>query len=149
MSEADSLSAERAWNDRVIEEFRAGKELVADTFPRPVLLLLHTTGARTGRPRVSPLAYSRDGDRYVIIASAAGRDQHPAWYLNLLAQPRLTVELWSDEAIEEFEVAATPAEGAERDALWEMITSWQPRYAEYQNLTSRRIPVVTLTRTTS
>ena len=149
MSEAEILAAERAWNDQVIEEFRAGKELIVGTFPRPFLLLLHSTGARTGQPRTSPLAYVRDGDRYVVTASAAGRGRHPAWYFNLLASSRVTVELWSDDVIEEFEVVATPAEGAERDALWETFTSWQSAYADYQNQTSRRIPVVTLSRTTS
>jgi deazaflavin-dependent oxidoreductase (nitroreductase family) len=147
MSEADILSAERAWNDRVIAGFRDGQELIADTFPRPVLLLLHTTGARTGQPRVSPVAYLRDKDRYLVTASAGGRGQHPGWYHNLLAQPRVTVELWSDDAIEKFEAVATPAEGTERDTLWEMITSWQPGYADYQTQTTRQIPVVTLART--
>jgi deazaflavin-dependent oxidoreductase (nitroreductase family) len=113
MSEADALGAVRALNDKVTEEFRAGKELIAGMFPRPMLLLLHSTGARTGRPRISPLAYLRDGDRYLLTASAGGRDQHPGWYFNVLAHPLVTVELWSDDAIEEFEAVATLAEGAE------------------------------------
>jgi deazaflavin-dependent oxidoreductase (nitroreductase family) len=149
MSQSDEATATfRSWNDQVIEQFRAGKERIADMFDRSALLLLHTTGARTGQPRTSPVAYFRDGDRYLVVASAAGRDQHPSWYLNLVANPQVTAEVWADDAIDEFEATAVPVEGAERDALWADLTAKAPGFAEYQRKTSRIIPVVALQRET-
>jgi deazaflavin-dependent oxidoreductase (nitroreductase family) len=149
MSQSDDAAATyRNWNDQVIEEFRAGKERIADMFDRSALLLLHTVGARTAQPRTSPVAYFRDGDRYLVVASAAGRDQHPSWYFNLVATPQVTAEVWTDDGIDEFEATAVTLEGDERDALWAELTAKAPGFADYQTRTSRVLPVVALQRET-
>lgn len=144
MSESTGTAA--SWNDTVIEQFRAGEQRIASMFDRSSLLLLHTTGAKSGQPRTSPLAYFALDDQIVIVASAAGREAHPAWYFNLLANPEVTIERWHDDAIETIEAKAVPADSAERDQLWAHITSRAPGFAEYQSKTSRVIPVVVLQR---
>ena len=137
-----------SWNDTVIEQYREGQPRIVDTFDRDYLVLLHTTGARSGQDRTSPVAgFDIDG-RLVVVASAAGRPQHPSWYHNLVADPNVRVERWEDEALAEFKATATPAEGADRDALWNEIVSRSPGFAEYQTKTDRVIPVVVLQRTT-
>jgi deazaflavin-dependent oxidoreductase (nitroreductase family) len=143
MSESSGAGS---WNDNVIAEFRAGNERIANMFDRSSLLLLHTTGARSGAARTSPLAYFTFDDEIVIVASAAGADKHPAWYHNLLADPEATIERWQDGAIESVPVKAAPAEGAERDRLWERITAQAKGFAGYQTKTDRLIPVVVLHR---
>jgi deazaflavin-dependent oxidoreductase (nitroreductase family) len=136
-----------AWNDRVIEEFLAGKERIADTFDRSNLMLLHTTGARSGQPRTSPVAYQPDGDRMLIVASAAGRDQHPAWYHNLVTHPTVSVQRWTqDGVLERFDATATVEQGAERDRLFERIVQVMPGFGDYQRKTARVIPVISLRR---
>ena len=142
-------SARRSWNDQVIEEFHAGKERIAGQFDRSALLLLGTTGARAGEPRTSPVAYFRDADRYLVVASAAGRDHHPDWYHNLVAHPQVTAEVWTDDGIDRFDATATVAQGAERERLWTDVTTRAPGFAEYQLRTSRVIPVVVLERSTA
>jgi deazaflavin-dependent oxidoreductase (nitroreductase family) len=143
---SESTGGAASWNDGVIAQFRAGNERIADMFDRSSLLLLHTKGARTGQPRTSPLAYFSLDDQLVIIASAAGADNHPAWYFNLLANPEATIERWRDDAIESLEVKALTVEGAQRDQLWTRITAMAPGFAGYQTKTSRVIPVVVLER---
>jgi deazaflavin-dependent oxidoreductase (nitroreductase family) len=106
------------------------------------LLLLTTTGARTGQRRAVPLTYLPDGDRYIVTAGNAGSDRHPAWYHNLTANPRVTVEAGT----EAFEAIAAIADEAERGALYELFAAAYPQLAEYQGRTTRRIPVVILTR---
>src|SRR3954454_19350365 len=101
---SESTGGATSWNDRVIEQFRAGEQRIADMFDRSSLVLLYTTGARTGQPRTSPLAYLTVDEQIVIVASAAGRDTHPAWYHNLLAHPEVTIERWQDDALETIEV---------------------------------------------
>jgi deazaflavin-dependent oxidoreductase (nitroreductase family) len=128
------------WNQAIIEEFRANGGSVRAFAHQPLLLLTHT-GARTGLRRVNPLAYFRDGGRYVVVASKGGAPTNPDWYHNLVAEPRATIEV-GDET---FEVTADPVEGAERDRLWAMITSRNPAFAKYQRQTDRMIPVVALT----
>jgi deazaflavin-dependent oxidoreductase (nitroreductase family) len=135
-----------SWNDMVIEQFRAGHDRIVDTFDRDALLLLHTTGAKSGEPRVSPVAFLDRGDRLLIVASAAGRPNHPAWFHNLVAHPRVSVERWADGSLESFEVVAEPTEGTERDRLWAEVTAAAPGFAEYQKQTDRVIPVVVLRR---
>lgn len=134
------------WNDEVIAQFRAGQARIVDRFDREYLVLLHTTGARTGQQRTSPVACLDVGGRLVVIASAAGRPQHPAWYHNLVAHPQVHLERWEDGALVEFDAVASPAEGADRDALWAEITRRAPGFAEYQSQTDRIIPVVVLER---
>ncbi|GLW06497.1 cation-binding protein [Microtetraspora sp. NBRC 13810] len=131
------------FNKPIIEEFRANEGRVGGWFEGSPLILLTTTGARTGRPNVSPLGYVPDGDRILVVASAAGAPNHPAWYHNLLADPWVTVELGT----ETFEANAVPLRGEERDRLFAKVVEVAPGYAEYQAKTSRIIPVVALYRT--
>jgi deazaflavin-dependent oxidoreductase (nitroreductase family) len=139
--------ARMSWNDMVIEQFRAGHVRIADTFDRDALLLLHTTGARTGEPRLSPVAYLDQGDHLLIVASAAGAPNHPSWYLNLAAHPLVSVERWAGDRLESFDAVAEPVTGgAERDRLWAEVTARAPGFADYQTRTDRVIPVVVLRR---
>lgn len=128
------------WNRKVIEEFRANKGRVAAFARQPLLLLTHT-GAKTGKRRTNPLAYFRDGDRYVVVASKGGAPANPDWYYNLLANPRATIEVGT----EQFEVTAEPAGTAERERLWAMVIERNPAFQEYQRKTRRTIPLVILT----
>jgi len=142
---SESAPGVSSWNDRVTTQFKAGDLRIADRFDRSQLLLLHTKGARSGQPRTSPLAYLTIDGQMLVIASAAGRDTNPAWFFNIVANPRVTIERWVDDAIETFEATATPAESDVRNRLWPKITSIAPGFADYQTKTSRVIPVVILT----
>ena len=106
------------------------------------LLLLTTTGAKSGQQRVSPLVYTTDGDHIVIIASKGGAPTNPDWYHNVVANPVVTVELPGDT----FQARATVAEGAERERLYNAQAALMPGFAEYQEKTTRQIPVVVLER---
>jgi deazaflavin-dependent oxidoreductase (nitroreductase family) len=128
-----------AWNHQVIEEFRANKDKVNGVRS---LLLLTTTGARSGKQRMNPVAYTTDGERLVIIASKAGMPTNPDWYHNIVAHPDVTVEVGSETV----EARATIAEGAERDELYAKQAAIMPNFAEYQAKTTRTIPVIVLTR---
>ncbi len=130
------------WNRGVIEEFRANKGRVAAFAHQPLLLLTHT-GAKTRKQRTNPLAVFRDGDRYIVVASKGGAPTNPDWYYNLLANPRVTIEVGTDK----LEVTAKPASPAERQQLWAMVKERNPSFKEYEKKTSRTIPVVILTRT--
>jgi deazaflavin-dependent oxidoreductase (nitroreductase family) len=110
----------RATNRRVIEQFRAGGEIQG--MHRERLLLLTTTGARSGNPHTAPMMFHRDGDRLLVIASFAGAPEHPVWYTNLVADPRVTVEI-GDET---FPARATPAGVDERERLWAGLTESYP-----------------------
>jgi deazaflavin-dependent oxidoreductase (nitroreductase family) len=105
-------------------------------------LLLTTTGRRSGQSRTTPLIYGQDGDRYVVVASRGGAPEHPAWYENLVAQPKVQVQVMADR----FDARARPATADEKPALWKTMTSIWPAYDEYQTRTSREIPVVILER---
>jgi len=111
------------------------------TFARQPLLLLTHTGAKTGKRRTNPLAYFRDGDRYVIIASKGGAPTNPGWYYNLLANPRATIEVGN----ERLEVTAEPAGPPERERLWAMVIERTPAFKEYEKKTRRTILLVILT----
>lgn len=129
------------WNMHVIEEFRANAGQVGGPFTGEPLLLLHTTGARTGEPRVSPMMYQDLGDgRLAVFGSYAGRDVHPAWFHNLVAHPAVSAEIGS--ATRTF--AARVADPEERRAIWERQKRAYPRFAEYEHKTDREIPVVVL-----
>jgi deazaflavin-dependent oxidoreductase (nitroreductase family) len=143
---SETTAGKPSWNDIVIEQFRAGGQRIADRFDRSSLLLLHTTGARSGQARTSPLAYFDFDGEIVITASAAGRDHNPAWYFNLLAHPDVSYERWHDDAIESVQATAVSTDSAERERLWSRITALAPGFADYQKQTSRVIPVVTLRR---
>ena len=128
------------WNSKIIEEFRANKGRVA-TFARQPLLLLTHTGAKTGKRRTNPLAYFRDGDRYIVVASKGGAPTNPDWYYNLLANPRAIIEVRN----EQLEVTAKPGDPAERERLWAMVIERTPTFKEYEKKTRRTIPLVILT----
>ena len=106
------------------------------------LLLLHTTGAKTGRTRVKPLVYRRDGDRLVVFGTKGGSPTHPEWFYNVRANPRVTVEVGSDR----FEADARVALPDERDRIWQLQTQDVSVFADYQKKTERTIPVVILER---
>ena len=128
------------WNAEVIDEFRANDGKVGGWFADKDLLILHTTGARSGIERLSPLVYRREGDRIFVFASKGGSDTNPAWYHNLTAHPDVTVEIGSDTS------SATAVEivGEERDAIYERQAAAISNFAEYQAGTDRKIPVVEL-----
>lgn len=130
------------FNRNLIDEFRANDGKVGGPFAEAPLLLLTTTGAKSGRKHTTPLVYQRDGDRIVIFGSKGGAPSHPAWYHNLVANPRATVEL----AGETFEATAVTAEGAERERIWSAQKEIMPGFAEYEAKTDRQIPVIVLTR---
>ncbi|MEU5877080.1 nitroreductase/quinone reductase family protein [Spirillospora sp. NPDC047279] len=134
------------FNLRIIEEFRTDGGRVGGPFEGAVLALLTTTGARTGKARTSPLGFVRDDDRLLIVASAGGAPTHPAWYHNLIAHPRVTVEIGDGHRIETTEMIAVPATGGERDRLFARVVEEAPGYADYQSATSRVLPVVVLHR---
>ncbi|HEY8543711.1 MAG TPA: nitroreductase family deazaflavin-dependent oxidoreductase [Acidimicrobiales bacterium] len=130
------------WNASIIEEFRANGGKVGGAFEGADLLLLHTTGARSGQERVNPLVYRPHGDDLVIFASFAGAPVHPAWYHNLVKNPDVEVEVGTETV----PMRARVAEGAERDELWEQQKQRMPGFADYEARTTRRIPVVVLER---
>ena len=127
-------------NTAVIDEFRSNEGRVASFARQPLLLLTHR-GARSGTSRTNPLAYFRDGDDLVVVASKGGAPTDPDWYHNLLANPDATVEVGT----ETFAVTARPAAGEERERLWAMITAANPAFARYEETTPRTIPVMILT----
>lgn len=130
----------QAMNEPVIEQFRARRGQTARKHP---VLLLTTVGRRSGRPLVTPLNFSRDGDRFVVIASAGGASRHPAWYLNLEAEPLVTIEL-GDET---FEARATTAVEPERTRLFDAQAAAMPFFDGYRRrVTVREIPVVVFER---
>jgi deazaflavin-dependent oxidoreductase (nitroreductase family) len=130
-------------NVDVIEQFRTSNgRIQSGMFKGARLLLLTTTGAKSGKKRVNPLAFTRDRDRYVVIASKGGAPTHPDWYHNIVANPDVMVEVGT----ERFEARARAVEGAERDRLYAAQAAIMPGFAEYQRKTSRQIPVVVLER---
>jgi deazaflavin-dependent oxidoreductase (nitroreductase family) len=130
------------FNERTIAAFRANHGRVDDNFDGAPLLLLHTVDARSGQPRINPITYVADGDRYIVFASKAGADTNPDWYWNLQANPDVTIEV-GDETIA---VQAIELTGAERDEKYRTQSERYPEFAEYQQKTSRLIPAIALTR---
>jgi deazaflavin-dependent oxidoreductase (nitroreductase family) len=130
------------FNQQIIDEFRANEGKVGGPFEGARLLLLHSTGAKSGKERIAPLAYRPDGDHLVVFASKAGAPTNPDWYHNLLANPKATVEVGTDS----FAVRARVADGDERDRIWEDQKREVPNFAEYEQKTDRRIPVIVLER---
>lgn len=130
------------WNKTIIEEFRANDGKVGGQFAGASMILVHHFGSRSGTERVSPMVYFPDGDRLLVVASAAGSPKNPDWFHNLKAHPQVTVEVGT----ETFPVVAEELVPAERAEKWAEITAQAPGFAEYQTKTSRVIPVVALTR---
>ena len=129
------------WNKQIIEEFRANEGKVGGRFTNTTLLLLHTTGAKSGKERVNPVAALKDGDRYIIIASKGGAPSNPDWYYNLSANPRVEVEFGTERFAAEAHVASEP----ERSELYDKVASKYPGFRDYEEKTERVIPVITLT----
>jgi len=130
------------WNAQTIKEFRANGGKVGGQFEGAPMLLLTTTGAKTGQKRVNPMMYQAEGDAIYVFASKAGAPTNPDWYHNLVANPRVTVE----RGTETYEAIATPVTGAERDRIYAVQGERYPGFAEYQEKTKRTIPVVSLAR---
>ena len=130
------------YNQKIIEEFRANSGKVGGGFEGANLLLLHTTGARSGGERVNPLAYQAVGDNYAVFGSKGGAPTNPDWYHNVAANPDVTVELGA----ETFGGKARVAEGEERDRIWARQKELVPAFAEYEEKTPRSIPVVVISR---
>jgi deazaflavin-dependent oxidoreductase (nitroreductase family) len=130
------------FNERVVNEFRANQGKVGPPFEGAPLLLLTTVGARSGAERLNALMYTKDGDDLVVLASKGGAPDNPAWYHNVIANPRATVEVGT----EKFEATARVAKGQERDRLFQAQATLFPQFAGYQQRTTRQIPVVVLHR---
>ncbi len=135
------MSSPVNWNHAIIDEFRANSGKVGGNLAGKTLLLLHTTGAKSGQERVNPVAYVKDGDRLVIIASKGGAPTNPDWYYNLLAHPLVTVEVGTSQ----FQARAAVTSEPERSRLYSKMVEMMPGFAEYQQKTTRVIPVITLT----
>jgi len=131
------------FNSGIIEEFRANGGKVGGSFEGAPLLLLTSTGARSGAIRVNPVMYLDDGKRLYVFATKAGAPTNPDWYHNLLAHPQVTVEVGE----ERFDVTASVLTGAERDEIYQRQAALYPGFAEYQANTTRTIPVIALDRT--
>ena len=130
------------FNTQVIEDFRANDGRVGGPFEGAPMVLITTVGRKSGEPRVSPLVYTQDGEALVIAASKAGADEHPAWFLNIEADPKVRVEVGT----EAYDSVARVAEGEERDRLYAAHAEAMPNFAEYAKKTSRVIPIVVLER---
>lgn len=128
------------WNAQVIEEFRANGGKVGGWFSDKDVLILHTTGARSGLERLNPLVYRQEGDRIFVFASKGGSDTHPDWYHNLKANPTVAVEIGSDTS----KGTAVEIAGEERDAIYARHAAAIDTFATYQSKTDRIIPVIEL-----
>jgi deazaflavin-dependent oxidoreductase (nitroreductase family) len=136
MSEMDD------WNTKIIEEFRANYGQVGGQFEGAPMVLITTTGARSGKQRINPLVYLRDNGRVVVFASKAGAPTNPDWYHNMVANPRVTVEVGH----ESYEATAVEVTGDERERLFAAQIAVMPGFKNYQEATSRVIPVIVLER---
>jgi deazaflavin-dependent oxidoreductase (nitroreductase family) len=131
------------WNDKIIEEFRANEGRVGGMFEGAPMILIHHVGAKSGVERVTPLAhFPEDDDHTVIVASAGGAPNHPAWFHNLKANPKIDVEVGT----ERYTVLAEELPRAERDEFWKRVVAEKPGFADYERKTDRLIPLVRLTR---
>jgi deazaflavin-dependent oxidoreductase (nitroreductase family) len=130
------------WNSKIIAEFRANGGKVGGQFEGAPLLLLHTTGARTGQERVHPVMYQAVGDAFAVFASKAGAPSNPDWYYNLLANPQVRAEVGT----ETLDLTAQVADPDTRERIWAAQKSAYPGFADYERKTTRQIPVVILAR---
>jgi deazaflavin-dependent oxidoreductase (nitroreductase family) len=129
------------YNASIIKEFRASGGRVGGLWENTPLILLHHTGAKSGKARMNPLGYLADGDRYVIAASNGGSAAHPDWYHNLKAHPEVTIEVGADA----IKATACEATGEERERLFQAMVAGAPQLAAHQAKTGRLIPVMVLT----
>jgi deazaflavin-dependent oxidoreductase (nitroreductase family) len=130
------------FNRKIIEEFRANAGKVGGPFAGAPMILITHKGAKSGRSYTTPLVYSRDGDRFVIVASKAGAPNNPAWYHNLVTNPTVTVEIGT----EKFQARASVTSGEERERLFNAQAKMMPQFNEYKQKTTRQIPVFVLER---
>jgi deazaflavin-dependent oxidoreductase (nitroreductase family) len=142
MTEFTDAASFHAFNAAIVDEFRANGGKVGGQFEGGNLLLLHTTGAKSGRPRMSPLAYLPVDGKILIVGSKAGAPTHPDWVHNLRANPAARIEIGDDE----YDVVARELPDDEREATYPLITAVAPVFAEYQAKTSRVIPLFELVR---
>jgi deazaflavin-dependent oxidoreductase (nitroreductase family) len=136
------MSEMQDWNNRIIDEFRANNGQVGGQFEGAPMVLITTTGARSGKLRTNPLVYLNDNARVVVFASKAGAPTNPDWYHNLVANPSVTVELGDSK----YEATAHEVLGEERDRLYSAQAALMPGFRNYQDATSRVIPVIVLER---
>ena len=130
------------WNDTIIEEFRANGGKVGGPFEGAPLLLLHTVGRKSGQERVNPMMYREVPGGYAVFASKAGAPSNPDWYHNLLADPKVTAEIGTGKV----RLVARVAAGEERERIWSVHKAAYPGFAEYEQKTTRQIPVIILER---
>jgi deazaflavin-dependent oxidoreductase (nitroreductase family) len=130
------------FNERVIKEFRVNGGKVGTPFANAPMILVTHTGAKTGKSYTTPLVYSRDGDRIVVIASKAGAPNNPSWYHNLVAHPTATLEIGT----ESFKAKARVATGDERERLFNQQAAQMAVFNEYRAKTTRKIPVIVFER---
>ncbi len=130
------------YNSAIIEEFRANDGKVSGSWEGRELLLLTTTGRKSGRAHTTPMVFTRDGDRLLVYASKGGAPKHPDWYVNLVADPHVGVEVGPDR----YDAIATPLEGEERDREFAAQAERIPIFGDYQAKAGRTIPVVALAR---
>jgi deazaflavin-dependent oxidoreductase (nitroreductase family) len=128
------------FNRKIIDEFRANEGKVGGPFEGAPVLLLTSTGAKSGEQHTTPVVYQQDGERMVIFASKAGAPENPAWFHNLRANPTASVEVGSDTV----EVEAVVTDGEERQRLFSKQKQLMPQFADYEQKTTRQIPVVAL-----
>ena len=135
------MTSQNDRNRSVISEFRANGGKVGGFFSGKSLLLLHTVGAQTGTSRINPVAYVRDAERFVIIASKGGAPTNPDWFYNLNANPEVTIEV----GVETIKVKAVVAQEPEATRLYNKMIEMMPTFEEYKAKTTRQIPVIILT----
>jgi deazaflavin-dependent oxidoreductase (nitroreductase family) len=128
------------WTSKTIEEFRANGGKVGGQFEGAPMLLLHTTGAKTGQERVNPVMYQSVPGGYAVFATKGGAPDNPDWYHNVLTHPRVTAEIGTDTV----DLLAKVAEGDERETIWSAQKAAYPGFAEYEQRTTRQIPVIIL-----
>jgi len=136
------MADQNDYNRQLIEDFRANRGKNGGPFAGRPLLLLTTTGAKSGQRRTTPMMFIPDGDRLLVIASNVGAPAHPDWYRNLVGHPEVTVEVGT----ETFDATAVVTQGAERDRLWTRIVELYPFFTGHQAKTTRQIPVIALSR---
>lgn len=130
------------YNAQNIAEFRKNHGKLGGYFKGAPILLIHTNGARSGKPRVNPLMYLKDGDRYLVFASKGGAPSNPDWYYNLKAHPDVKAEIGDDT----IDFRAQEITGPEHDTLYKRQSTLYPAFADYQRKTKRTIPVIALTK---
>jgi deazaflavin-dependent oxidoreductase (nitroreductase family) len=144
MTEIPDTKTINAFNQTIVDEFRANGGKVTGQFANANLLLLTTTGAKSGQQRVSPLAYFRIDGKLIILGSFAGAPVNPAWVHNLRANSQAHVEVGTESGVESFDATARELPAAERDELFPKVTAVAPGFAEYQAKTARVIPLFEL-----